>query len=202
VAATLLSLVVLTTGGLPLAAQLPDALGWVRAHAVLIVPLVVAALALVALLARRARAGLRRVWAEARQGGAILRTPGRFLHRVVVVQAAAWACRVGVVFCLLCAFSLPASVPAAATVMILCGASALVPLTPGGAGTQQVLVTYALGHAGTAAGVLAFSLGMQAGITAVSAALGVAGAMIAFRTLHPLAALRSGLRLARTPAAP
>jgi hypothetical protein len=38
---------------------------------------------------------------------------------------------------------------------------------------------------------------MQAGITAVNGALGLAAAMIAFRTLHPIAAVRSGLHLAR-----
>ena len=38
---------------------------------------------------------------------------------------------------------------------------------------------------------------MQAGITAVNALLGVLAAMIAFRTVRPVAAVRSGLRLAR-----
>jgi hypothetical protein len=38
---------------------------------------------------------------------------------------------------------------------------------------------------------------MQAGVTAVNALLGVLAAMVAFRTLRPLAAVRDGLRLAR-----
>lgn len=75
-----------------------------------------------------------------------------------------------VVFFLLEAFGLPATIPTAALMMVLCGASTLVPLTPGGA---------------------------QAGITAVNGALGLGAAMVAFRTLHPVAALRSGVRLAR-----
>ena len=84
--------------------------------------------------------------------------------------------------------------------MILCGASTLVPLTPGGAGTQQVMLAYALSQAATAAAIVSFSIGMQAGITAVNALLGVVAGMVAFRTLHPLRAVRSGLRLARVPA--
>ena len=39
------------------------------------------------------------------------------------------ATAVGVVLCLLAGFGLPASVPTAAVVMILCGAATLVPLT-------------------------------------------------------------------------
>ena len=112
-------------------------------------------------------------------------------------QAAAWGCRIAVVYLLLVAFGLHATVPLAALVMVLCGASTIVPLTPGGAGTQQVMLTYALGQAAAAGVVLSFSVGMQVGVTAVNAGLGVAGAMVAFRTLHPLSAVRAGLRLAR-----
>jgi uncharacterized membrane protein YbhN (UPF0104 family) len=101
------------------------------------------------------------------------------------------------VYCLMLAFGLQATVPRAALVMVLCGASTLVPLTPGGAGTQQVMLTYALGQIATATAVLTFSIGMQAGITAVNTLLGVVAAMITFRTVRPVAALRSGLQLAR-----
>ena len=45
------------------------------------------------------------------QGGAILRTPRRYARQVVLVQAGAWTCRIAVVFFLLAAFRLPASVP-------------------------------------------------------------------------------------------
>lgn len=68
--------------------------------------------------------------------------------------------------------------------MVLCGVSTLVPLTPGGAGTQQVMIAFALSEAAAASIVLSFSIGMQAGITAVNALLGLVAAMVAFRTLH------------------
>jgi hypothetical protein len=55
----------------------------------------------------------------------------------------------------------------------------------------------ALSEAATAAAVLSFSLGMQAGITAVNALLGVLAGMVAFRTLRPFAAIRAGIRLAQ-----
>ena len=189
VAATVLLLGVAATGAIPFAPQLgnlPLVLGGAAAVAVLL-----------ALAARRFRPALRRLWAAAQQGGAILRTPGRYARRVAAVQAGAWTCRIAVVYLLMAAFGLPATVTGAAVVMVLCGASTLVPLTPGGAGTQQVMVTLALSEAATAAAVLSFSIGMQAGITAVNALLGVVASMVAFRTLRPLAAIRAGIRLAR-----
>jgi uncharacterized membrane protein YbhN (UPF0104 family) len=151
----------------------------------------------VALAVRGLPSRLASVWAQARQGGAILRTPTRYACRVAAVQAAAWLCRIGVVVCLLAAFGLDADPLVAAMVMILCGVSTLVPLTPGGAGTQQVMLAYALSQTATAAAVVSFSVGMQAGITAVNALLGLGAAMVAFRTLRPAAALRSAWRLAR-----
>ena len=193
-AATLLVLAVCLTGALPFAPQLPTSASplWIAAA-------VVAAAAAV-LLGRRLRGPLRRLRAQVAQGGAILRTPACYLHRVALVQAGAWACRIGVVFCLLAAFGLHATVPRAALVMVLCGASTLVPLTPGGAGTQQVILAYALSQVATAAAILSFSVGMQAGVTAVNALLGLLAGMVAFRTTHPLQAMRSGLRLARAGA--
>lgn len=192
VAATVLLGALLVSGGLPLNVSSPSG--------ALIAGGVAAATAAAAPIAvRRLRPRLARLWAQLRQGGAILRSPPRYVRGVVAPQSAAWACRIGVVFSLLAAFGLPASLETAALVMVLCGVSSLVPLTPGGAGTQQVLVAYALGHAGAAA-VLAFSIGMQVGVTVVNGLLGLVGAMLSFRTLRPAAALRAGLRLARAPA--
>jgi uncharacterized membrane protein YbhN (UPF0104 family) len=191
-AATALVLAVCLTGSLPLTPQVPgmDPLVWGGAA--------VALAAVGAMLLRhRVRERLLNVWDQARQGGAILRTPTRYFTRVALVQAVAWLCRIGVVVCLLAAFGLQASPLVAAMVMILCGVSTLVPLTPGGAGTQQVMLAYALSQTATAAAVVSFSVGMQAGITAVNALLGLGAAMIAFRTLRPHAALRSAWQLAR-----
>jgi uncharacterized membrane protein YbhN (UPF0104 family) len=195
VAATALLLAVGLSGAVPLSADLPSAPAPWLAGAVLL------ALLAAVPLARRLRAPLRRLRAQVARGGAILRTPWRYARGVVAVQAAAWCCRIGVVYCLLAAFGVEATLPRAALVMVLCGASTLVPLTPGGAGTQQVMLAFALSQVATASVVLSFSVGMQAGITAVNALLGLAAGMVAFGTLHPGRAIRSGLRVAREPAA-
>jgi uncharacterized membrane protein YbhN (UPF0104 family) len=196
-AASVLVLVICATGALPFAPRLP--LPATTHWPLVAIGAAVAAIAGV-MAARRARAPLSRLRAKARQGGAILATPGLYLRRVAVFQLCAWGCRIAVVMLLLHAFGLHASVPVAALVMVLCGASTLVPLTPGGAGTQQVMLAYALGQAASAAVVVSFSVGMQAGVTIVNATLGIGAAMVAFRTLRPITAVRAALGAARAGA--
>ena len=75
-----------------------------------VLALVVAAVLAAGPLSRRARG----LWLHVEQGGAILRTPARYVRSVVTLQLAGWACRTGVAFCLLAAFGLPATVPLAA----------------------------------------------------------------------------------------
>ncbi|HEX5924457.1 MAG TPA: lysylphosphatidylglycerol synthase transmembrane domain-containing protein [Baekduia sp.] len=198
VAATLLVLVVGLTGAVAFSPRLPSPSATAVIAGVVAVGIAVAA----ALVAPRLAVRLRTLRQHVAQGGAILKTPRRYARQVVLVQAGAWTCRIAVVFFLLAAFGLPASLPTAGLVMVVAGLSTLVPLTPGGAGTQQVMLAYALHQTVAAAAAVSFSLGMQAGITVVNALLGVAAAMVVFRTVRPLAAVRSGLGLlgARDPA--
>jgi uncharacterized membrane protein YbhN (UPF0104 family) len=140
---------------------------------------------------------LRRLRDQVVRGGAVLRTPRRYLRTVVSMQLGAWACRIGAVFFMLGAFGLPASLKLAALVVVLGGLSTLVPATPGGMGAQQLLVVYGLSGVVSAASALSFSIGMQIVVTATNAALGIVAAMVIFRTFRPVAAVRAGLRTAR-----
>lgn len=188
VVGTLLVLTLGVTGAVPLDAG--------RLTTVLPVAAALAALLTAAVVLLRRR--LRTLGARLRQGGAILRTPSRYARVVALPQLAAWCSRVAVVMCLLAAFGLPATVPVAALVMVVGGASSVVPLTPGGAGTQQVLLALALSQTASAAAVVSFSLAMQASVTVVNALLGLAAAMVVARTLRPVAALRGALALRAT----
>lgn len=166
-----------------------------------IVPLVAGAVAVgavvAALTARRFAAALRRLLSSAARGVTILRSPRTYVGTVLPYQLAAWGCRIGVVFLVLHAFHIDAGLETAALVVVLNGAATAVPV-PGGAGTQQVLATYALQGAVSTAGAISFSVGMQVGVTVVNTAVGLAAAMLLFRTLRPIAAMRAaGARLAR-----
>ena len=148
-----------------------------------------AALVLVAIVV----AALPRLRANLRQGASILRTPRVYLHRVVPYQAGAWVCRLGVAFAMLAAFGVPATLPIAGLVVVASGMSTLVPATPGGAGTQQLLIVVALQQVASAASALSFSIGMQVGVTLVNTIVGILAITLVFGTIRP-AAIRPGRR--------
>lgn len=178
-------------GALPVLPSPPvPSLGLLAEHLLVVGGIVVALVALTATVARPLARRARGIWARVEQGGAILRTPTRYLRSVVTLQLAGWTCRIGVAFSLLAAFGLPATVPIAVLVVVAGGLSTLVP-TPGGAGTQQVLLVYALQQTATTAAALSFSVGMQVGITAVNTLIGITAMMLMFRTLRPVAAVRA-----------
>jgi uncharacterized protein (TIRG00374 family) len=190
-AATLL--LVGLTGDAPLSVNLDSAsasVAWLSGNLALAALIAAFGAVGLVLVVSYLRPRVRQVWERIRQGGAILRTPRRYVAQVALPQAVAWVCRIGVVMSLLAAFGLPASPALAALVMVVAGASTVVPLTPGGAGTQQVLLAYALSEAASGAAVVSFSIGMQAGVTAVNALLGIGAAMVACRSLRPVSMLR------------
>lgn len=149
----------------------------------------------VAALAYRLRPEqIRHVARRAMQGLRIVRQPARYACTVLPFQLAAWSSRIGVVWLVLAAFGIRASLATAALVVVLNGASTLVPV-PGGAGTQQVLAAYALQGAVSAATAVSFSLGMQLGVTAVNVTVGLVAMMLLFRTVRPAGAVRSARAL-------
>ncbi len=146
--------------------------------------------------ARTSRAShLARVWSRGRQSSARRRAT---CARLPCASSPAGPAASGSPSALLAAFGLTATLPLATVVVLAGGLSTLVP-TPGGAGTQQVLLVYALRQTATAASALSFSVGMQFGITTVNTLVGLIALMILFRTLRPRAALRA-IRAPRTGA--
>lgn len=146
----------------------------------------------VAIAARLRPDAVKRTLEKAAHGVAVLRTPRRYLHQVMPFQLGAWLARIAVVYLVLASFHIDASPTTAALLVVLGGVSAAVPV-PGGAGAQQVLATYALQGIASAATAISFSVGFQVGITAVNTAVGIAGAMLLFRTTRPLAAIRGAV---------
>ena len=182
--------------GLP---ALPAAPALVTDHLAITLPVAVALGVVAVLVARRFRAQLAGAWQNAKTGAAILGTPRRYLREVAPIQLSAWVCRVGAAFFLLAAFGLPATLVTAVIVVMVGGLSTVVP-TPGGVGTQQVMLAYLLHATASTATVVSFSLGMQAAVTTLNAFLGAAAVMLMFRTLRPASAIRSHIRAARAEA--
>src|SRR4029079_18004051 len=119
----------------------------------------------------------------------ILETPRRYVTTVVPLQLSAWTCRIGAAYFLLAAFHVPATISAAVIVVMVGGLSTLVP-TPGGVGTQQVLLAFVLHATASTAIPVTFSLGMQATITTLNTLIGLTAAMLMLRTLRPASAIR------------
>jgi uncharacterized membrane protein YbhN (UPF0104 family) len=156
--------------------------------------LLVGALVLLGLLLLRHAIRVARDFRErVRQGFTILRQPRRYLVQVAAPQAIGWMCRVGTMFYLLRAFSVHADVRNALLVLVVGSASTLLPLTPGGVGTQQALIVVVLSGQAPDSTLLSFSVGMQVVITVANALLGFASLTLMLKSLS----LRKAIRDAR-----
>jgi uncharacterized membrane protein YbhN (UPF0104 family) len=188
VASTILFVWVLQLGVLPGLDVLPRLRSvdwsWADRHPrlALVVGLVVLTVAIVVGLWTRRR--VQNFAQQLRAGGAILRDPPRYLRSVASLQAIDWALRIGTIYFLLRAFGLPATVHNALLVQATQSLSTLVPLTPGGIGTEQGLIVYVFSGTAAAAAVLSFSVGMKITLMTVNLVVGFAAIGLMLRTLR------------------
>jgi uncharacterized membrane protein YbhN (UPF0104 family) len=148
---------------------------------------------LLLLLLRHATRVARDFRERVRQGFTILRQPRRYLVQTAFPQAVGWCCRVGTMFYLLRAFSIHADIRNALLVLVVGSVSTLLPLTPGGVGTQQALIVVVLSGQAPDSTLLSFSVGMQVIITIANALLGFTALTLMLRSFS----LRKAIREAR-----
>jgi uncharacterized membrane protein YbhN (UPF0104 family) len=138
-------------------------------------------------------------------GFAILRDTRAYFTGVVSWQAASWLARALGIFFFLQAFHIDAGVQTVIAVLVVQGISTVLPFTPGGAGTQQAVLVFALRGTATAGAVLAFSVGMQLVTVAVNVVLGFSAIAIMLRTVdvrRQLFAARKDVATAESSAPP
>jgi uncharacterized membrane protein YbhN (UPF0104 family) len=131
-----------------------------------------------------ATARVRAFWQRVRQGFSILRDRDDYLRGVVSWQALSWLLRLGTVYFMLRAFHLPATVHNALLVQIAQSLATLLPITPGGAGTEQGLLIYLFRGKAARSSLLSFSVGMHIAIVVVNLALGVLAIGLMTRSLR------------------
>jgi uncharacterized membrane protein YbhN (UPF0104 family) len=102
------------------------------------------------------------------RGFAVLRRPGRYATTVASWQLLSWALRFASIVAFLEAFHVSGALTVAPIVLAIQLLAGAIPLTPGGAGTQQALLAAALGSAA----LVGFSAGTQAATMLVDVALG------------------------------
>ena len=114
----------------------------------------------------------------------ILRHRDVFLKQVVSWQAASWVARGLSVYFFLRAFHVDATFETTAAVLVVQGLSTMLPFTPGGLGTQQAVLLFALSGAAARSTILAFSVGMQLVTIIVNVVIGFAAIAVMMRTLR------------------
>ena len=122
-----------------------------------------------------------------RQGFAILGDFKRYVRQVVSWQFLSWLFRLGSVYFFLRAFQVHASLHNALLVLAVQSISTLLPITPGGVGTQQGFLVYVFNHAGSGisgALLLSFSVGMYIATTILAVVVGFAVLFAMLRTFR------------------
>jgi uncharacterized membrane protein YbhN (UPF0104 family) len=108
---------------------------------------------------------------------------------VAVPQLLGWGCRIGTAAAFLEAFGIPGTLRNALLVMVVGSLTTLLPVTPGGVGTQQALIVVVLSGAASDSQLLSFSVGAQAAVMIANAALGGVALVVMLRTLSLRAAI-------------
>jgi uncharacterized membrane protein YbhN (UPF0104 family) len=171
--------------GLHVLPSLPDwDFGWFLRHTrfteTLGVVLALAAIAVFFWVRKRVRAFKERV----RQAFAVMRTPSTYLRQVAFWQACDWSLRVITVWFFLRAFGIPDTLRNVLLVQATTSLATLLPVTPGGIGTEQAFLVYVFGNAVTRTRLLAFSVGMKVTLTVVNVVIGFAAIFVVLRTFR------------------
>jgi glycosyltransferase 2 family protein len=118
------------------------------------------------------------------QAFAVLHTPVRWLRTVVTWQLADWALRLTTIWFMLDAFRIDQSLRNVLLVQASQSLATLLPVSPGGVGTEQAFLVYTLRGAAPRTALLAFSVGMRLTLTTVNVVLGFAAILLTLRTLR------------------
>ncbi|MBA2615232.1 MAG: flippase-like domain-containing protein [Actinobacteria bacterium] len=118
------------------------------------------------------------------QGFVVLGDARAFARRVVSWQALSWVFRIASVFFFLRAFNIPATFDTVLAVLVVGGLATTLPFTPGGAGTQQAVLVFALAGWASGSAVLSFSIGMQLATVAVNVLIGFAALALMLGTVR------------------
>jgi uncharacterized membrane protein YbhN (UPF0104 family) len=119
-------------------------LGNIKNNPVLVVGIVVGAVLLIVIVGRIFWRQVKKLWDQAKQGGAILSQPKRYLTRAFLPSLLSWLCKLAVIGIFLAAFAIPVTFE---SIMWVTGSGSLanvVSVTPGAVGITQATNALAL----------------------------------------------------------
>jgi uncharacterized membrane protein YbhN (UPF0104 family) len=147
--------------------------GWFQDHWTLTIVLIVGGAIIITLLVRRLWRKIKEQWENAKEGGAILSEPRKFMTQVVGVEMLSYLARMGVNATFMKAFHIPVSLQ---NVLLIVGASSIsstVAVAPGAVGAQTALATIVLQGVAPPSAISAYAIGQQIITTAWNATFGL-----------------------------
>jgi uncharacterized membrane protein YbhN (UPF0104 family) len=122
--------------------------------------------------------------AKVAQGFAAFSDRSYYLRSVVPWQLADWTLRLITIFFFLRAFGIPATAYNVALVQVSQSLATILPVSPGGIGTEQAFLVYVFRNVATKSVALSFSVGMRVTLTIVNALLGFTAILLMTGTVH------------------
>jgi len=130
-------------------------------------------------------------WGRVRQAFTVVRSPLRYLGTVAIWQAGDWLLRMVTIWFLLAAFDIPQSVENVLLVQVSASIATLIPLTPGGIGTEQAFLLYVFRGTVASSKLLAFSVGFKLVTVGTNVIAGFTAIGLTLRTLRYKSALET-----------
>jgi hypothetical protein len=130
-------------------------------HPVLVLGIAAGAIFLIVILLRIFWAWVKKMWARAVQGAAILTDVGAYLRLVLLPQIGGYAAKVGVIAVFLAAYGIPVTFGSIMSVLGSNQLANIVSFTPGGIGVNQAFNSFALESYTSTETATAYSLGQQ-----------------------------------------
>jgi uncharacterized membrane protein YbhN (UPF0104 family) len=149
-------------------------------HPVLTLGIIAGAIFLVLLLLRLFWAWVKKMWARAVQGAAILGDLGAYVKLVLLPQMGGYAAKVAVIAVFLAAYDIPVTFGSVMSVLGSNQLANILSFTPGGIGVNQAFNTYALGAYTDDTTATAYSLGQQLITTAFNVGFAILVVCIVF----------------------
>jgi len=133
----------------------------VTSHVVLTIGIVAGAIFLIAILLRIFWHWVKRMWAKARQGAAILGDLGAYVKFVLLPQMGGYVAKVMVIIVFLAAYSIPVTFGSVMSVLGSNQLANILSITPGGVGVNQAFNTFALSSYTSSTNATAYSISQQ-----------------------------------------
>jgi uncharacterized membrane protein YbhN (UPF0104 family) len=122
--------------------------------------------------------------AKVAQGFAAFRDHSYYLRHVVPWQLLDWSLRLVAIFFFLRAFGIPATLYNVMLVQVSQSLATILPVSPGGIGTEQAFLVYMFRNVASKSTALSFSVGMRVTLLVVNAVIGFTAILLMTGTLR------------------